>query len=393
MIVLAIWGVFQIATLRDQDVQFAILGVMIIGFFLITIKREYPIDLKLIIFAMFGYALAGKGFAYLSPTPSLPLYVGEIVFVISGVMLVLFRKEELLSTIRKSRLLQILLLFLVYAAVRVWLDRRSFGLLAVRDSSLVYYSFFCFVGATLFVKEKYRTAYTKCFVIAIFIACFSNILTNLRVVGEISQVFSYYKPHADAMIPFIVAGFFYAFYKMRDGKRQYIFLLLLTLLIIATSKAAYGFAFIAACIFLVMLCKRTEVTKLAVVSTVVIAFGLALFIAFTEGNDIEIENDLINTVQLSSSDDSFEGSTTDWRLTWWRVIANDTMEQAPLFGKGFGSDISTEFYFVEYGRVLDPETPGLPRYPHNAFFTILGRLGISGCFFFIIYCICLAKLQ
>ena len=42
-------------------------------------------------------------------------------------------------------------------------------------------------------------------------------------------------------------------------------------------------------------------------------------------------------------------ATIDWRMMWWRNITATWWNDAPLFGLGFGADITTRFFTGLHG--------------------------------------------
>jgi O-antigen ligase len=77
-----------------------------------------------------------------------------------------------------------------------------------------------------------------------------------------------------------------------------------------------------------------------------------------------------------------DADTADWRVKWWQKITRDVNAHSPLFGFGFGADIASDFH-REFFRVasVNPDI-GRTRGAHNAFFTVLARMGWLGglCF-------------
>ncbi len=79
-------------------------------------------------------------------------------------------------------------------------------------------------------------------------------------------------------------------------------------------------------------------------------------------------------------------ATIDWRLLWWKNVTATWWNDAPLFGLGFGADITSRFFadFMGYYNVSEEHLR--TRSPHNVFFTVLGRLGAVGAVLFVTMC-------
>ena len=75
LMALAVWGVSALLTLRDEVMQWTIIGAMGGILALMVIKRDYSLDAKLFFFCLFGYSIGAKGFSYLGFSP---LFIGEV---------------------------------------------------------------------------------------------------------------------------------------------------------------------------------------------------------------------------------------------------------------------------------------------------------------------------
>src|SRR4029078_3516569 len=75
----ALWVVYSSTTLQQHDQVVSLITFVMVAL-LMLICRKLPIDFKVLSVLLCGYALAGKGFADLTPFD--PVYVGEIVLVL-----------------------------------------------------------------------------------------------------------------------------------------------------------------------------------------------------------------------------------------------------------------------------------------------------------------------
>ncbi len=76
---------------------------------------------------------------------------------------------------------------------------------------------------------------------------------------------------------------------------------------------------------------------------------------------------------------------TDWRISWWTVIWEDTIEKNPYTGVGMGGDVTSTFLQDVMRIDLNSyEGVNYARYPHNILFTVLGRMGFVGLALFLI---------
>ena len=53
--------------------------------------------------------------------------------------------------------------------------------------------------------------------------------------------------------------------------------------------------------------------------------------------------DVRNTLSYDSEDNAYKGDNNQFRLVWWRSVLQDTWNQGPVFGLGFGYDIGASF--------------------------------------------------
>ena len=66
--------------------------------------------------------------------------------------------------------------------------------------------------------------------------------------------------------------------------------------------------------------------------------------------------------------------TSLWRLVWWKQLVKVTLREHPVWGLGYGTDLS---YYNHYLRRLD-EGAWPTRSPHNFNMTVFSRMGLLG---------------
>ena len=64
-----------------------------------------------------------------------------------------------------------------------------------------------------------------------------------------------------------------------------------------------------------------------------------------------------------------------FRLTWWRAVIEETWQESPWFGLGFGHNLSEQFTRIYYS---DSHEEFSARSPHNFALTVFGRMGLCG---------------
>ena len=79
LMLLSMWAISSLLSFRAQT-RDVLLGVGFFVILLLALWRSIPIDAKLLYIIILGYALGGKGFAYVSPME--PIYISEICLAI-----------------------------------------------------------------------------------------------------------------------------------------------------------------------------------------------------------------------------------------------------------------------------------------------------------------------
>ena len=387
MLALAIWGVSFILTLRDTRAQFAIVGVVLALFCLLSIKPKYALDFKLLLFVVLGYFVAGRGFAYLSPKP--PFYIGEIFFLTASVGVILRTNLNLVAIVKINKLNLFIIIACVYALLRLLLvDFPSYKMMALRDSAMIYYSFIALSCSVIFQEQKYQKVFIKILPYLIGLGFISYAFVKKVVIlsGAERLVAFIYRPHVDVAIPVTVALAMGGFYFLGNKKKGLGMLSLLAAMYpIATDKTAFAFCFILTCVAVSIWGRMREILVAGLVAGVIgILVSGILFSANDAAGSALMETDIAGTAVAVSSGD--KATTTGWRLAWWEIVYRDTYAQSPMFGLGLGSDITSNF-MREYMNVSVPEKHffSLTRYPHCILFTVFGRLGFVGLFFFLLY--------
>jgi len=331
-----------------------------------------------------GYAMIGKGFAYLGIPP---VYVGEAAFI-AGMVLFLHTRCFI------AALTTLPSIFL--AAVMLWVLLRTlpfigaYGSDALRDSVIIMYGGFAFIVVALLLEDsqrlstiiRYYAAFLGVFVPAIpFLFAFSHHMsqfipywpgTAVRLLligpGEVPV-------HLAGAAVFVLAGF-------RKATLPWIILLLAALMITSVLTRGGMLAFVLPVTFAaLMLRKIRELATVVVTGLVIFAAAYAVETTFTDhrntgtaiGRQLSTRQIVANVESIfGHSDEELEGSR-QWRLEWWDLIVKDTVFGANFWGgRGFGVNIAAASGF---GSDRDWEPL---RSPHNAHMTILARAGVPG---------------
>jgi hypothetical protein len=332
-----------------------------------------------------GYALMGKGFAYLGFPP---IYIGELA-LLAG-MVVFVRTGCLIAALTTLPSL-LLAAMMTWAALRTLPYVNEYGIDALRDSVIILYGGFAFVVVALLLEDsrrvnaivRYYRAFVGIFVPAIpFLFAFSQYAkdaipnvpgTTVRLLligaGEVPV-------HLAGAAVFVLAGF-------RKATLLWVVLLLAALAMVSANTRAGLLAFVVPVAFAALVLGK--IRELATV----LCTGLAILVAAhavetTLSGDREVETATerqLSTKQIVANVESIFGhsdrtleSSKSWRLEWWGMIVKDTVFGANFWsGRGFGLNLADA-----HGFASDRKASERLRSPHNAHMTILARGGVPG---------------
>ena len=377
-------------------IPFAVAGVCIGTFIYVAFFRTVRFEALILAFLLFGYIAGNRGFAQISIQRNSPLYFGEVGMLCCVFLIAVRRALTREQLIPKISLAWAIVGFLLLGGIRLYLDTVMHGtrasvMLAIRDSAVVYYAIFFFIAYQIGTNASARN-----FVERAMLAGFVLIIPG-AILAMISNEIFYkltfrgyplilYK--GDLLTTFLGIGSFYFFLTPSKGITK-IFLRIcsvasLGLMLFAMSRAAlFGFA----CAVILLVIARRPRFLLYQIGIVVIAL---LAIAFLQFSNIRFESDfprrfgdkvssivdVTATGHYRSEVGDFSAANNEFRTVWWTTVFNETMQKGPVFGLGFGYDLTSSFmlaYFPTGG-----EDTATTRSPHSIIFTILGRMGVIG---------------
>ncbi len=344
-----------------------------------------------------GYALFNKGFAYLNIYIGTPIFIGEIC-LITGIIL-LFRSY--LIPLKKFTLFILVLIFFIIGTINFIANFPQFGVEALRDYAMIYYSLFFFL----------------CF--HLNNVCESNelkkLLKRLSLVVPIYFVFTFL---LDKLLPnwqgvIIVPGtntpFF--FNKMGDSG-VWLSAIISFVFIFSDEYNIYEKIFISI-VSLIIFSQIFAInrggaislifsTTLILVRYINLKFFMYFFFFFTlllgviffvdiklgQGSSLEdyehrefstmqIRNNIKSFFVKSDQSDGDLGGTKEWRLLMWATIINDVTSEPNLFFKGIGLGPSLLKIYDEF-EIAEADESKITKHPHNFIINIFARLGIFG---------------
>lgn len=332
-----------------------------------------------------GYAMMGKGFAYLGFPP---VYMGEAAFLAGFV--VLLRTGCIIAALTTAP-------SLLLAAMMTWVLLRTlpfvgmYGFEALRDSVIIMYGGFTFIVLALLLEDDRRlTTIIRCYgaFLGVFVPVIPFLYALSRYMSEsipnvpgttvpLLSIGSGEVPvHLAGAAVFVLAGF-------RKAAPAWIILLFAALAMASANTRGGMLAFVVpVTLAMLMLGKIRELATALATGLVILAAAYAVETTFTHDREVETRAERqLSTRQIVanvesifvSSHEKLE-STKTWRLAWWDIIMKDTVFGANFWsGRGFGLNLADADGFAS-----DRKARERLRSPHNAHMTILARAGVPG---------------
>lgn len=339
-----------------------------------TVADRYLLGLCL---TLLGYALLGRGFAY--------LFIGELALV-GGFLLMLCTPGW--TRIFQVPQLLLLLPFWAWGLARTIPYLRVYHADAVRDAMLWGYSGFAAIVAALILSDpvrlltllrRYRTfAYVFVLLIPVVMAIFRGARQALPV-WPWSGVPIIHEKEGDIMVH--LACIFAFWISGLPGKIKPIWLVLLTIDVAAAGMIDR--AGLLAFLMVVALCAACK-PRHSVIWKLSLTAVLAIFVLWVtnlhipvpggKGRDISFEQIVMN-MQSMAGDTGADGldSTKEWRVEWWHAIEKYTFFGPYRWtGKGFGVNLADDD--GDFQVLRDNSL----RAPHSAHMDFLAREGVPG---------------
>jgi O-antigen ligase len=382
--------------------------VLVLVFWVIAERygRAWP-DTWLLAGALIGYIVGNRGFAQLLLTEQPPLLPAEAVLLVAIPMLGVRMACKYAAGLRWDGLNCALLFWILLGAARLPIDLRRYGFLALRDFAMVYYAAFFFIGqaagshaaSARLLRHALTVAFTL-LPVAVIAGQFAPdfFLSSLTVRGT---PLIYQK--SDLASASLAAGFFWLWTRW-ERRRWPAWLVpaaasLLLIGTMASPRAAMVALTLTTLFWLVAGRRRVAIVQAGLIGMA--ALGVIAMLAFTDRDirqttaysayehavsifDLEGRGDYLHT---ASGD---LGDNNRFRLTWWHAVAQETLEQSPVFGLGFGYDLTTRF-LADYDLV-DAEDFSA-RSPHSMIMSVFGRMGFAGLVLWVMIMACIVRLM
>ena len=296
---------------------------------------------------LLGYAVVGKGFAYLGLPP---IFIGELA-LLTGSMVFLRTRCAAAALVSLPSLL--------LAATMIWVLSRTlpfvpiYGMDALRDSTVIMYGAFAFILLALVLEDGQRIntiiQYYGRF-LSIFLPLAPIMLIVIRYFDEYIPTLPVYNvpillvrpgevaSHVTGAAVFMLAGF-------RVATFREVISLLIAVLLLSPQRGAMLALVIPLVLAMLMLGRMRQLIAAVMIALAVLSAAYAVEAALFEHKEATSSDERsVSARQLAGNAISIFGyaneqteGTKTWRIEWWKKIIADTV-YGPNFwtGRGFG---------------------------------------------------------
>lgn len=329
-----------------------------------------------------GYAIFGKGFAYLGIAP---LYIGEMVLALG--LVVLLRSGCWVAVLSSlPSLLVCCLIVLMLARTVPYLS--TYGLDAPRDAMIIAYGLFAFVVIALILEQpaRFRRVLETYGGFARFYGAAGGAIYHLTNPGILTISAPIHLPMVragEAAVHIAGAGVFMLLGLKRESRLWWV-LLLASIVMIVPSRAAMLTCLLPLALGAILggQVRRVLPGVATAIALLAAAWAFDIDIQAPGGRTVGPAQMVENVASiLGRSEESNLDGTKTWRLRWWETIRGYTLH-GDLFwtGKGFGINLAeADGFTLEAGKAS-------LRSPHNGHMTILARAGVPGLALWVATC-------
>lgn len=338
---------------------------------------------------LLGYALLGRGFAYVGLPP---LFVGEISLLFG---LVALTQSRSLPWALRLPPMRILLVFMLWSAACTVPYLSRYGVLALRDAVLWGYGLFAIITVSLLLDRpaRLKTLFLRYRTFVVAFLCLGWALFMFKRLGVLrlpawpgSGIPMGIGKGGDVMVHLAGVTAFLLLGMIRRNPLLYV-LVGIVFMMAATINRGGMVAFTLAMLVLVVL--KPPRARLGGLAT---GLSLCLLIAAlvapsltVKKRTISVEQLWVNATSIVVDDGSHLSGTKNWRLDWWGRIVEYTFT-GPYFltGKGYGVNL-TEADGILRAKAMKADREKAPlRSPHNGHVTVLARSGVPGFLLWIV---------
>ena len=385
-------GVSIGANIADENYGLAVL----LGLFSVSIvvsrTSRAPPDVWLLGSILFGYIVGNRGFAQLQPAARIPLLPAEAVLLVTVPALALRMALKKVAGVRRDALNYAILVWMIAGMIRLPIDIGRYGVVALRDFATIYYAAFFFIaqefGAHSGSARVLIRTLTVAFLILLPVVISTQISPDFLVDHLTWRGIPIIYHKSDLIATSLAAGFFWLWTRMGRSRNWLWFgsaaTSLLLISAMASPRAAMGA--LALTLILWLSVGRWRIAA-AVFGTAAGGAVLAVAALAVTGRDLRTSApysayehavsifDVAGTGTYINGESGDPGDNNRFRIIWWRDVIDETLSTSPVFGLGFGSDLTSRF-LADYD-LLGDETFAA-RSPHSVVVTVFGRMGTVG---------------
>lgn len=368
-----------------------------IALFLLARLQPLPLATVVLGLVVFGYVVGNRGFAQLSLTPRFPLLPAEAALLLGGGLLLVQSTWRRELPFRRDPLNLALLAWMLIGAARFSLDFRVFGILALRDFTLVYYAAFFFLGQELAREPRGRRFLENLLLSGCILVLPLSLLAErfpdafYRALLWRGTPLIFYK--GDLAATFLAVGSVLCFLRFeRRGRWPWLGAsLALAFAVLAGSNRASLLALGVAALWLAVRGRwrfSAWLGSTGLAAAVAILLGASVLrIPWSHTPVFGVYERVVSLADPAgqrtyTGDETFnKGDNNLFRAVWWRTVVDETVAGHPYVGLGFGYDLAARFvreYYPESSEEF------VTRSPHNVLLTIFGRMGAVGLAVFLV---------
>jgi len=351
-----------------------------------------PPEAAVLAFVLVGYVVGNRGFAQIQPTPTLPLLPAEAALAV-GVPALFFRFVFRESPGWRGGILNLgIIAWMVLGTVRLPLDFRTYGVVALRDYAMIYYAAFFFIAqdypAASPAARTLQRSLTVSFLLLLPAVVSGLVAPEFLITHLTFRGIPIIYHKSDLIATSLAAGFFWLWTRWTGtGHWRWVVPAAASLLLIAAmaSPRAGMFAvlvttglWVAAGRWRIAAAQAGMILAAGVVAVSAALLSRDSFQTSTAYSMYEHAISFFdpagrNTYINNTSGDL--GGNNQFRLIWWRDVIEDTWAANPVVGQGFGADLSARF-LVDFDLLNDEAFAA--RSPHSIVVTVFGRMGAAG---------------
>ena len=357
----------------------------------LSLLQPVPVGTLLLGCAAFGYIVGNRGFAQLSLSNQLPLLPAEFALMVGGGILLIQSAMRREVPVIRDGLNTVILIWIAVSSVRIIVDLRTYGVMALRDYATVYYAAFFFLAQRAGADEKQRRFLTGC-----LLAGFALLLMIYPLYEQFQDFFLgtlifrgspliFFK--GDLLGTFLAAGavLYYIRFEQKGSRTALVLALLMAGAAMTTNNRASMLGLIVPVIILALGGRRRFLVILcgAAAASIIVMF-VADRVRDVPWDRTALHGMYERAVSLtdpfgertySGEETSYKGDNNVFRSTWWRIVIDETVHTNPWLGMGWGNDLAEPFVKIYYPEGGDDFTV---RSPHNIFITLFARSGLLG---------------